>query len=392
MAHTTYTYSISQDFPFGVVSIERLSNEITESQSIVIKLNGVSSSETQVFITFLSDLSVNEQTALDSIVAGHSGAPLADSSVTRVSYEKPELTEKWFHSYNWCDPTTWFQRSVRVTGEVLTRIGNSSHKFKANNSWIIDLVHGKYTEEDEISEPYLAKVYVDGQLQTENMPLAYSNGSRDYELDYRSGIVTFHEPIESQSIVTMDYSWAYNSTYRIVPEPGTRILIQDAEAEFTTDFDMRDTVIYQAFVWAQVAALQAGVNLPTLQFILTQQYGGTRDSLMQFLGLVDGYGQPLQRDLQPLDKVPIDVEKRTYKTYWDFKAQSNGNYPVIPSVGGQLRGTRADSITHPFNYRGRKTLDSAIGAEARIWLKTHTPFGTDQSKATATFYCLQETT
>lgn len=390
MAYTTYSYSQSADFPNSVVNTGRLSKEVTESVSITIKLDGISVTGDDVSITFVDSLSVNEQAALDTIVASHSGNSLPEANITRVSSEKPELAEQWFHSYNWCDPTTWFQRSIRVTGELLTPVGVSRLQWKANNSFIIDLVHGKYTEEDEISAPYLAKVYVDGQLQTENEPLAYSNGARDYHLDYRAGIVSFNEPVDPGAVVTMDYSWARDSTYSIVPLPGKKILMQDAEAEFTTDFDMRDTVIYQAFVYAQVAAFEAGIDIPTLQWVLTQQFGGSRNTLMSFLGLVDGYGEPLQRDLQPLDKVPVNVEKRTYKTYWDFKAQSNGNYPLIPSVGGQLRGTRSDSITHPFNYRGRKELDSAIGAEARMWLKNHIPFGTSESKATATFYCLIE--
>jgi hypothetical protein len=156
--------------------------------------------------------------------------------------------------------------------------------------------------------------------------------------------------------------------------------MQAAEAEFTTDFDMRDTVIYQGFVYAQVAAISAGIDLPTLQGGLILQYGGSRDALNVFLGKVDAQGAPLQEDLQPLDKVPVPNELRIYKTYWDFKSQSNGNYPVIPAVGGTVRGTRASSITHPFDYRGAKELDSTIGAEARIWLLHHEAFGTQQSK------------
>lgn len=390
MAITTYEYSQSEDFPNGTASVGRLKDEINNSTAITIKLVGVSIAGSDVFISFLNSLSANEQSALDLIVSSHSGAPLPESTVQRTSPEKPDLSEQWFHTYNWCDPTTWFQRSKRIVGEELSPIGTDRTKFKTSFAPLIDLIHGKYTEEDDISLSYLARIYVDGVLQAEAAPLSYSTQLNDYKLDYNSGIVTFTYPVDQGSVVTADYSWTNDSTYTICPKPGERVLIQDAEAEFTTDFDMRDTVYYQAFIWAQVAAIEAGIDIPTLQFVLTQKYGGTRDALMSFLNIVDGYGNPLQRDLQPLDKVPIDTEKRTYKTYWDFKAQSNGNYPPIPSVGGQLRGTRSASITHPFNYRGRKTLDSSIGAEARVWLENHIPFGTSESKATATFYCLIE--
>lgn len=390
MAYTSYTYSLSSDFPNSSASIARLTKEVNESLSITVKLSGISNLADDIILTFMSALTGSEESALDAIIAAHSGAPLPETVITRTSPEKPDLNEEWFHSYNWCDPTTWYQRSIRVNGEVLSPIDDDRTRFKMRHDNIIDLVHGKYPQEDLFSAPYIAKVYVDGVLKYEDTPLSYDNEKRDYCIDYNAGFISFNSPIPANAVVTADYSWAKDSTYSIVPRPGKKLLMQDAEAEFTSDFDMRDTVIYQAFVYAQVASQLGQVDLPTLQYVLTLQYGGTRDALMTFLGLVDGYGEPLQRDLQPFDKVPIDLETRVYKTYWDFKAQSNGNYPVLPALGGPLRGTRSSSITHPFNYRGRKTLDSTIGAEARVWLKNHIPFGSKQSMATATFYCLEE--
>jgi hypothetical protein len=391
MAYTTYSYSQSADFPNSVVSIGRLTKEVDSSLTISVKLSGISISGDDVNITFLNPLSPAEQAALAVIVAAHSGMPLPDVQITRTSPEKPRLDEEWFQSPNWADPTTWYQESVRVVNEELAAIDDERTKFKTKQSNLVDLVHGKVPMEDLISAPYLASVYVDGTMVYEDEPLIYDgSGKRDFDIDYQAGIVSFHYSIPSGSVVTMDYSWAKNSNYRIVPNPGKKISIQAAEAEFTTDFIMTDTVIYQAFVYAAVVSQEAGIDLATLQAVLTSVYGGTRDALFDFLRIVGPDGKPLQRDLQPLDKVPYEAEKRIYKTYWDFKSQSNGNYPIIPAVGGSLRGTRSSSITHPFDYRGAKELDSSIGAEARIWLKNHIPFQSRESKATATFYCLIE--
>jgi len=213
----------------------------------------------------------------------------------------------------------------------------------------------------------------------------------DFVCNHRSGEIRFHTPLADGQVPTATYRYATNSTFSMIPQGGKSLKIQAAEAEFTTDFDMRDTVVYQAFLWAAVMCAEAGIDLPTLQYVLTQEYGGTRDSLMTFLGYVDAYGVPEQRDLGPLDKVPHPTQIRIYKTYWDFRTQSNGNHALVPAVGGPKRGTRGGSITHPFDYRTNKSLKPSLGLEARIWLKDHVEFGKEENSiATATFYCIVE--
>lgn len=396
MAVTSYEYSIAADFPGVAVDEARLVAEI-DSAAITVKLSNLSASGDAVHIAFQAPLSAGELTILAGVLAAHDGviAVVIEAS-TRVSIEKPESDEKWFHTVNWCDRCTWWQRSILVEDEELQEIGNPDNsKYSLDKEFIVCLNQGKLTMEDLIPDTYKLHVYVDGVLQAEQLTYVHETMLEkykgDYECDHRAGEIRFHAPIAEGAVVTATYRYAVDSTFTMAPEDGKALKIQAAEAEFTTGFDMRDTVVYQAFLYAAVVAGAAGIPLATLQAGLIAQYGGTRDSLMLFLGYVDGNGAPLQRDLEPYDKVPHPTQVRIYKTYWDFRTQSNGNHAVVPRVGGPKRGTRSESITHPFDYRTNKNLDPAIGLEARIWLKDHVEFGKEaNSTATATFYCISE--
>lgn len=410
MPFTTYTYNRVSDFG-GAFNVGRMTQDLRNNKAFVTALDGVSEdvSTGTIFIVFRAPLSSSEKLILDgnasqseqhppipgSALANHTGQPLVDSSIARMSPEKPQVAEAWFHSPNWCDPTTWWQESIRVTDQLLTSNDQGRRVFSLNKQNIIDLVHGKVAMEDHFSSPYLLHVYVDGVEVFEDEPLSVvGEGKNDFDMNYAAGQVSFHDPVPENAVVTADFSYTYNSTWTISADPGKRVLLQAAEIEFTTDFDMTDTIHYQAFAPAALVAAGAGVDVPTLQSVLTAQYGGTRDALFGFLRLVDDTGTPLQRDLEDGDKVPVPTEHRIYKTYWDFKSQSNGNYPMVPAVGGPVRGTRHPSVTHPYDYRGAKAISSVLGTEVRCWLEHHRPYGGSggggDSRATATFYAIVE--
>lgn len=75
MAITNYDYSISQDFPNGKVDTARLTEEV-RSSSIVTALNRVDTEGDSCSIWFNDELSVDDKSTLDSIVAAHSGLAL----------------------------------------------------------------------------------------------------------------------------------------------------------------------------------------------------------------------------------------------------------------------------------------------------------------------------
>ena len=53
------------------------------------------------------------------------------------------------YSHNWCDKTTWYQESTKVTEEVLSDSGDSL-TFNSSNTFWIDLTHGRQTNENYI--------------------------------------------------------------------------------------------------------------------------------------------------------------------------------------------------------------------------------------------------
>lgn len=307
----------------------------------------------------------------------------APEKVVRTSREKPTLNEIRVHSHNWCDKTSWYTNSIRITGEVLATNDPERKNFDSHYKYWIDLNHGKVTDEDALFSTYCPEIFVDGVLQTEKTPFSEAIDG-DYSVDYETGRVSFHEPIPEEAVVTADYSYATDSVFVIKPQPGKKLLIQDSEIEFTTDFDMKDTSVYEVFLYAAAAASLKEVDLATLQAYFTGLFGSL-EAFHVYCGRSADHG-----DLQPTDKVPSGI-KRRYKTYWDFKAHSNGNYPVLPAIGGHVRGTRAASITYPFDYKGTQALTSSSGAEIRMYLENHKPWGGGSTaRSTIAFYCIEE--
>ena len=75
MAATKYTYSISTDFPNGVVATDRLTVEIQDS-TIITALDYINTSGDDCDIWFKAAISAGDETTLNGIVAAHSGEPL----------------------------------------------------------------------------------------------------------------------------------------------------------------------------------------------------------------------------------------------------------------------------------------------------------------------------
>lgn len=88
-----YTYNIN-DFPNDKFSVDRLTKEI-QSSVIIISLDFINTSSSEVFIYFKSDLSLNDKNVLDSIIANHSGEPLPENTVqnVKVVVEQPKYIE-----------------------------------------------------------------------------------------------------------------------------------------------------------------------------------------------------------------------------------------------------------------------------------------------------------
>lgn len=262
-----------------------------------------------------------------------------DDGLPVTSPEPRTGTELILVTPNFCDPTTWYPTSERITNEALTDSGdgltwNSSHTF-----WI-DMTHGKLFDEDalaaDVGHGYSVVVTVDSVEQTPRDPFSDTGG--DYVIDYAAGTVTFASSQAGKTVVA-SYSRMVDSTWILTPDPGYRIDIESAEAQFSQDVVLNDTVVFDIYVY-------------------------------------NPYDLPNK----------VLYARSSYKRMVNYIDEAEGSYPVIPAIGGpDGRGTSVPIYGFPFRYGTVRKVLSSQGTELRVSLQNHQPFSGEH--ATATFYC-----
>lgn len=287
---------------------------------------------------------------------GHLGPKTGDSKDV-VSVWPTEGTRKTFITPNWCDKTTWLQQAVRVVDEVATCANAPTYtQYDASHQNLIDNYHGKISQEeffkDSGGNSYRVVVKVNGITKTEQDPHVGSGG--DYTISYATGRVTFLTALVESDEVKVTYHYATTSLYTIKPAAGKILKIKSAEAQFSQDIGITDSIRFQPYGYVQVFAPQ----------------------------LLDENGGPYPANtLIPLGDATV------YKTMLDYINEANGAYPEIPALGGAgWRGSQQAVFTFPWNYIALTDLIPSYGMEIRIFLEHDVPFG--GSVATATFYCL----
>lgn len=246
-------------------------------------------------------------------------------------------TELILVTHDFTDPTTWYTESERAEDVILS--GSIDHlTWSSPNANWIDMEHGKTFDEDaikfDIEHQYAVNVTVDDVIKTPRE--AYESSGGDYDIDYAAGKIIFFEPQEG--IVKASYSYENGSMWKIVPEDGSKIDIEVAEAQFATDIIMTDTVDFEIWVYNPE-------DLPN----------------------------------------KVKYTWTSYKTVKNFIDEAIGSYPVIKSFGGPQRGIISDVYGFPFRYGTVRTLKSSQGVELRVRLRHDRPFS--GSYATTTIYC-----
>jgi hypothetical protein len=263
-----------------------------------------------------------------------------------VGSTKPNIGARaWVFSHNFCDKTTWYGDSIRITDEAVG-IGNGSLAiFTLDNQNVIDLSHGRVSDEDYIVETYRPVVKIDGVTKTET---EFGESAADYSIDYANGSITFTTPPINGAVITASYSYSppnAGSTLYVRPEPGKKLVITVSEAQLFQDFAMTDNLISALFTY------NPALGAPPAKF----EYPGTRSR---------------------------------YKRLYDFINYTLGSFPVIPAFSTGERALTQDVIHLRYDYQSVITLDDAYGAELRIWMEHHRPF--TGTAATITFYGYQE--
>lgn len=269
-----------------------------------------------------------------------------------VAIAGTEGSEAIYATHNFCDKTTWYGDSTRVTAHTMTDSGDGLTWTSGTVNWI-DMVHGKVLDEDGLRQDaahgYLVVVKVNGVEKT--VREAYETSGGDYTVNYANGTITFFVS-QAGNTVTADFSHENGSTWYLRPASGYALDILEAEAQFSIDIDMQDTIRFGVWGWVQVFAPQ----------------------------LWDGYDPP-----GPLPtNTHIELQSQRYMRRNQMIDEARGAYPLIKASGGASRGSQQDVIGMPFQYEALRRLWNQYGMELRISLEHGHVFGGEH--ATATFY------
>jgi len=237
-------------------------------------------------------------------------------------------------SINICDPTTWYVDSEYIDNQLLGVASGQQDFYTTHGSGhgcaIIDLCHGKITEENLLVAPtgsYRIQVTVDGILQTERECYEYCGG--DYEVDYLAGKIHFFTP-PSSGEVRASYFHAPSGVgpiFSVMPPAGKKWVIDSAELQVSDDFVMNDTIVQNVF--------------------LTHPVEGR------------------------IKTIP-DVEYKHFANILDF---TYGSYPVVPVVGSGPRAMSSPTIIMRWEYLTPLELLSSLEMELRSWAKHGREFG-----------------
>jgi len=357
MAQTTYTYSISTDFPNGAVNTTKLENEICNSQ-ITIALERIDTVGDTIDIIFKNSLPTADKTLLDGDTSSPCGGLIAahDNSasavpVQEVIFPTPQLTYSkpvellscdrvWSFSHDFTDKTTWYGDAVRVVDESLSGDG---YTYSFANQNIIDLSHGKIADEDIIvptayqgGSSFLPVIKVGGVTKTEREFGEETGG--DYSINYEAGTVTFF--VQVTESVTATYFYATNSNYYVRPANGQKITVTSVELLFTKDVEMTDALAVAVYTYNPY------LGNPPEKFIYQPSYS-------------------------------------LYKRFYDLVSWSRGSFPVIPKFGTGTRMAEDDIVQLRIDYMNPLVLRSSYGMEFRCWTKKHRAFNGSSAGFTA---------
>lgn len=347
MAATKYTFSIESSFPNHKVSTGRLLSEI-RSSSIVVAVDRIDTSGDECDIWFRDELDSTGIAELNTLIVSHSGEPLPDEpskvliagSTTTLPIQAlpPSGMKSNQISQNWCDPTTWWYSSVRVSSEEATTEDPERKIWSVAHKPMIDVFHGKITGE-RVLEGHRVSVTVNGGQKAEQDP-HYGTGG-DFVVDYASGTITFTSSIPEGSAPVVSYNYENGSTWVISPGPGETWLLKGAESQFSDDVEMLDTMVYE--IWAY------GPNPPEKAMACMPDF---------------------------------------YNCIQDFINDSNKAYPAVPALGGSgWRGSKRPVTVFAWDFQTTTDIRSDWGMELRVRLEHDTPY--KGTFATGTFYFIR---
>lgn len=225
-------------------------------------------------------------------------------------------------SFNFADPTSWFEQAVHVQSETHD-ITSSTSTVDLNNDKIINATQGNIHDEMHITDDngydYAIDVWVNGTKKSEE---DFHTGNGDYSVDYQNGTLTFNNALSDGDTVEVDYHHAdLNSNsdmpasmWHVEPEDGKKLDIVRAELQSTADLNMLDSMRFE------IGYYDANGNWVNIQD--PNVYKTWHDVLIESNGAMPQYQPPSSPDKRDLQK-PVDVFQWDYTSTITLKSSQN---------------------------------------------------------------------
>ena len=243
----------------------------------------------------------------------------------RVSVEKSDESSTTLISHDWCDQCSWYSESIQVTSKTPTLEAGKVYNLGGDVN-IIDLTHGRKTDEDEVSAPYLFKLTDDGNELIEDM---------DYVVDYENGKFTIDNDYTVLGDLLVDYHKADGSSFTFEPTPNKILILEHPELNFSSDCFINTHISFE--VW---------VGNP---------YFDPEQPIEEYDPEVPG--------LENCIRLPYKT--KIYKNEKDLINAANLGQGYIPAFGN----LGVDILVFPFNYVTTISLKSSDLAQLRVRLK-----------------------
>lgn len=277
-----------------------------------------------------------------------SGAMIVDTGITFGLLGAQSMT---ITSHDWCDRTTWYQRSVKVEDEALQDSGDNLTFNSGNPCWVdidskkLTYDYGVVPERDgSFSNRSLrrAVVKIDGEPQESG-----------YSVNYVDGKVTFDSPQVGKTI-TATYYHNNNvercSEWVLCPPPDSAYLLNYIECQFSKNIQFNTKGI-------KIEAWAGGIEYGDVPDV----YGNFEDESYDA-----GFGQNKSIYRGPIDFLNICTNRASQ---------------IIPAFGGLSQ----DTLIFPFDYLVNTQVRRSQGTVIVMSLIDDEPY-TNAEIATSTFY------
>ncbi len=278
----SFKYTYTKEAVLG-----RLEQEILASSVIVHALDYITSLGNTVDIYFKAELSSEEETELDAIVAAHVPTPLPDDHTLVLLDEKrstddiPVLqiiksyhdSSKSFTTPDFTDRKSWFFDRTRVTDEVMSTSDDTIYSSTRtptagwNHDWLRwDLIPNHIR-----------------QTETDIVPVVKKNDevvSSGFTIDYTNGTVTFDSANQPTDVIKVSYSYGNSSRMDLTANAGKKLFVDYVETQFSVGCTIPSTAkfVFQS-IYNGPAIPAYGIPENTDVILRSYEYYNAKDFL-----------------------------------------------------------------------------------------------------------------